>query len=54
MKMKIRSVQACYQFFSNEKALGIVNQEQLGVFAENANFQEYQINKDTRSTRIPG
>ena len=32
---------------ANEKALGIVNQERLGVFAENANFQEYQINKDT-------
>lgn len=32
---------------ANEKALGIVNQEQLGVFAENANFQEYQINRDT-------
>lgn len=32
---------------ANEKALVIVNQEQLGVFAENANFQEYQINRDT-------
>lgn len=32
---------------ANEKAIGIVNQEQLTVFAENANFQEYQIDKAT-------
>ena len=32
---------------ANEKALGMVNGEQLHVFAENANYQEYQIDKAT-------
>ena len=30
---------------ANEKALGIVNGERLSVFAENANFQSYQLDK---------
>lgn len=30
---------------ANEKAIAMVNGERLGVFAENANYQSYQINK---------
>lgn len=31
---------------ANQKALGMINGEMLGVFAENANFQAYQLTQD--------
>lgn len=31
---------------ANKKALGMINGEQLGVFAENANWQAYKLTKD--------
>ena len=35
---------------ANEKALRIVREEQLNVFTENANYEEYQIEKDYKGT----
>ena len=33
---------------ANQKAMGMVNGEMLGVFAENANWQSYQLTQDTK------
>ena len=33
---------------ANQKALGMVNGQQVGVFAENANYQSYQLTQDAK------
>lgn len=33
---------------ANQKAMGMVNGQMVGVFAENANFQSYQLSKGTK------
>lgn len=33
---------------ANQKAMGMINGEQLNVFAENANWQSYQLTQDTK------
>ena len=33
---------------ANQKAMGMINGEMLGVFAENANWQSYQLTQDTK------
>ncbi len=33
---------------ANQKAMGLINGEQLHVFAENANWQSYQLTQDTK------
>lgn len=33
---------------ANQKAMGMINGEQVGVFAENANYQSYQLTQDAK------